>query len=201
VGRELAGKTKVFGENLLQCHFLHNKSHIHLPTCPGGKPATNRLIYGTVPEPLVPELSPLDAGFATASLEKYKPPGVDQIRQNCVRQQVKYYGLRSVRSFILFGIRKNFLSNGSCFLLYQCTWALKLTVAILALLKCYQHSSLKAKSICTRNDWAYQCELRRNRSTSDQIFSSRQILEKKIGFTMRQYISYSWTSKKPKIEL
>jgi hypothetical protein len=35
----------------------------------------------------------------------------------------------------------------------------------------------------------HQCEFRRNRSTNDQIFCIRQILEKN-GNTMRQYISY-----------
>jgi hypothetical protein len=47
---ELAGETDVLGENLLQCHFVHYKSHM---TWGGtrasavGKPATNRLSYGT----------------------------------------------------------------------------------------------------------------------------------------------------------
>jgi hypothetical protein len=47
----LAGETKVAGENLPQCHFVHHKPHMLCPDANpgrrGGKPATNRLTYGT----------------------------------------------------------------------------------------------------------------------------------------------------------
>jgi hypothetical protein len=43
----LAGKTEVLGENPPQRHFVHHKSHLTRPRMKPGKPATNRLSYGT----------------------------------------------------------------------------------------------------------------------------------------------------------
>jgi hypothetical protein len=47
----LAGETEVLGENLPQYLFVHHKPHMHCPDAnlgrSGGKPATNRLSYGT----------------------------------------------------------------------------------------------------------------------------------------------------------
>jgi hypothetical protein len=44
---ELAGETEVFGENLSQYHFDHNKWQMAWPVIELGKPATNRLSYGS----------------------------------------------------------------------------------------------------------------------------------------------------------
>jgi hypothetical protein len=47
----LAGESEVLGENVPQWRFVHRKSHVTWPLLElgrhGGKPATNRLSYGT----------------------------------------------------------------------------------------------------------------------------------------------------------
>jgi hypothetical protein len=47
----LAGETEELGENLPQCRFVQHKPHMLCPDANpgrrGGKPATNRLSYGT----------------------------------------------------------------------------------------------------------------------------------------------------------
>jgi hypothetical protein len=45
----------------------------------------------------------------------------------------------------------------------------------------------------------HQCGFRRNRSTMDQIFYIRQILEKNVSI-MGRCISSLWTSRKPKYD-
>jgi hypothetical protein len=54
VERESVEETEVLGENVAQCHFVHQKFHLNaMGSNPGrrsGKPATSRPSYGTVKE-------------------------------------------------------------------------------------------------------------------------------------------------------
>jgi hypothetical protein len=58
--------------------------------------------------------------------------------QNRFKHEVKHYGLRSINSLILFGIRKNCLISGWSLVLYHFTRAIKLTVVIIMGYHCYQ---------------------------------------------------------------
>jgi hypothetical protein len=51
---------------------------------------------------------------------------------------MKNYDLRSINSFILFGIWKNSLSSGNSLLLHHLTRVIKLTVIIIKAHQCYQ---------------------------------------------------------------
>jgi hypothetical protein len=59
--------------------------------------------------------------IAVAKLKRYKSPGSDQILAELIQAGGETYGLRSVKSLILFGIRKNCLISGRNLLLYQFT--------------------------------------------------------------------------------
>jgi hypothetical protein len=43
----LTGESEILGENLSQCRFVHHKLHMLPGRETNGKPATNRLSYGT----------------------------------------------------------------------------------------------------------------------------------------------------------
>jgi hypothetical protein len=65
-----------------------------------------------IAELLVPDPSLFEAEIAIAMLKKYKLQDSDQILAELIQAKVKHYGLRSINSLILFGIRKNCLING-----------------------------------------------------------------------------------------
>jgi len=56
---------------------------------------------------LILEPISLEVEIATEKLKKYKSPGINHLRQNWSKQEVTHYILRSTKSLILFGIRKN----------------------------------------------------------------------------------------------
>jgi hypothetical protein len=82
-------------------------------------------------ELLISDPSPFDVEIVIVKLKKYKSPGIDQIRAELIQAGGKLYVLRSINSYILFGIRKNWLINGRSQLIYQFTGrAIKLAVVI-----------------------------------------------------------------------
>jgi hypothetical protein len=108
---------------------------------------------------------------------------VIKFQQNRFKQEAKYYCLQPT-SLVLFGIRKNFLISRSL-LLYQFT---KRVTKI----DCNNYCGISLLSTSLSNIFLsrlvpyideiigdHQCGFRRNRSTTDQIFCIRHILEEK----------------------
>jgi hypothetical protein len=75
----LAEENEVLGGNLPQCGFVHHKSHMNWPSANpdrrGGKPATNRLSYGTA------TIQPVASRYADYSLPT---PTTVSIKINCL---------------------------------------------------------------------------------------------------------------------
>jgi hypothetical protein len=101
---------------------------------------------------------------------------------------VKHYGLRSINSLIIFRGKEDCLSSGRSAIFYRFTiWATKLTAVIIRgislLFTSYRiifsifHSRLTPYIEEVTGD--HMCGFQSNRSTTDQIFYIRQILEKK----------------------
>jgi hypothetical protein len=91
----------------------------------------------------VPDPSPFEIKIAIAKLKTYRQV-VIKFWQKLFKQEVKYYGLRSINSLILFGVRKNSLISGRSLLLYQFTRrAIKLNIVIIVGYHCHQlHTKL-----------------------------------------------------------
>ena len=64
------------------------------------------------PGQLVPEPSAFEFEMAIEKLKRHKSPGVDQIPAELVKAGVGPLVLRSIKLFILFGIRTNCLRSG-----------------------------------------------------------------------------------------
>jgi hypothetical protein len=83
-------------------------------------------------EPLVTEPSPSEVEVAIAKLNKYKSPELIQAGGGILLPEIR-------KLIILFGVRKNCLSNGRSLLRYQFTRrATQLTVLIIERHHCYQ---------------------------------------------------------------
>jgi hypothetical protein len=161
-------------------------------------------------EPLVPEPSLVELEIAIGKLKSYKSPGTDQIP----------VGLIKARGEILYSeIHRLICCIWNKEELPQ-QWKESITVPIykkgdktycnkyrgIALLSTANKilsNILLARLTPYVNDVIgdHQCGFRRNRSTTDQIFYIRQIVEKKNGSIMGRCISYLLTSRKPMTQL
>jgi hypothetical protein len=150
-------------------------------------------------EPLVPGSSHLEVETSIAKLKKYKCPGIDKISAELYQAggetlvPVIHKLITSIwnkeempdqwKESIIVPIHKTGDKtdcNNYCGISLLSTSYKILSNALLSWLSPYMGEIMGD----------HQCEFRRNRSTTDQIFCIHQILEK-IGSTMRQYISYS----------
>jgi hypothetical protein len=150
-------------------------------------------------ESLVPEPSPFEVEIGIAKLKKYKSPGSDQIPRELIqaggetlqpeihklinfiwnKEELPDQWKESVIVPIYKKGDKTDCSNYRGISLLSTSYKI-LSNIILLRLSLYVDETIGD----------LQCGLRRNRSTTGQIFCIRQILEKN-GSTMRQYISYS----------
>jgi hypothetical protein len=146
-------------------------------------------------EPLVPGPSRLDVEFAIAKLKKYKLPGSDQIPAGCkILLSVVHKLINSVwnkeelpdqwKESIIVPVHKKGDKTDciNCRHISLLSTSYKLLSNTLL-----SRFSPYIDEIIGDHQCGFQC----NRSATDQIFSIHQILKKKNGSTMRQYISYS----------
>jgi DNA-binding GntR family transcriptional regulator len=120
-----------------------------------------------------------------------------KFRQNRFQHEMKHYDLRSINSFILFGIRKNSLSSVKSLVLRHLTRVIKLTAIIIKAHHCYQlHAEFYPTSFSQGYVHTYIKLLEIISVDTDitdkpliTFFCIHQILEEKKGSTMRQLIS------------
>jgi hypothetical protein len=149
-------------------------------------------------EPLVPKPSVFEVQMAIEKLKRHKSPGIDQIPAELIKAAGRI--IRSEIHKLIISIwnkeelpgkwkesvivpiykkgDKTDCSNYRGISLLSTTYKI-LSKILLSRLTRYAEEII----------WDHQCGFRRSRSTTDHIFSIRQILEKN-GNTMRHYISY-----------
>jgi hypothetical protein len=140
-------------------------------------------------EPLVPDRSRLEVEIATAKLKKYKSPGSDQIPAEIIQEggeillSVNHKLINSVwnkeeladqwKESIIFPIHKKCDKTGCTD--YRGISLLSISYNILS-------DTLLSRLVPYVDEIIgdHQCGFRRNRSTTDQIFCIRQMLEEKM---------------------
>jgi hypothetical protein len=165
-------------------------------------------IYIHTAEPLVPEPSLVEAEIAIEKLKRCKSPGTDQIPTELTKAEAET--LRSEMHELNCSIWNEELPQ---------QWKESIIVPIHKKgdkTECNNYRGISLLSTAYRIPSIilltrltpyvkeiigdHQCGFRRNRSTMDQIFYIRQILEKN-GSIMGRCISYSLTSRKPMTQL
>jgi hypothetical protein len=68
-------------------------------------------------EPLLSDASSFAVEILNTKLEKYKSPGYNQTMAELIHRKENEYGLKSISSIILFGIKKICLIKGRSLLL------------------------------------------------------------------------------------
>jgi hypothetical protein len=115
------------------------------------------------------------------------------------------YSAQSTNSLILFGITRNYLINGRSLLLYQFTKTDRNNYRGISLLSTSYNillNILLSRLVPYIDEIIgdHQCGFRRNRSTTEQIFCIRQILEKKMGVQWDRTSAIHRLQEKPMIQ-
>jgi hypothetical protein len=167
---------KNFFNQVLNVHGVHNVRHKDIQTA----------------EPLVPEPNLVEVEIAIGKLKSYKSPGTDQIPTEMIKAGAET--LYSEIHKLIFSIWNKeelpqqwkesiiipiYKKGGNIVIILSTAYKI-LSNILLARLTPYVNEVIGDQ----------QCGFRRNRSTTDQIFYIRQILEKKNERIMGRCISY-----------